>query len=698
MTDADFTLPSLNPFLKLYTAPPVDGVPAWTLHHAPSNAYYRISWAEFECISRMARCRTAHELCAAVNAETTLRVDISDITALCAFLAQNGLIAGGAGAIPKSVPLWKRIMHGYLFFTIPLVRPERFLKASLPYVRLFLGRRFFMGMMLLLAVAAVMTMQRADEFLHTFAGFVSVEGIIFAALALAGVKAIHEMAHAYVAVREGVPVPHMGIAVMVLYPVLYTETTGGWRVTTRHGRMAIGLAGIMAELCVAAVALLLWNVAPAGSMAQALCFIVTAVALVSSLLVNLNPLMRFDGYYLLSDLMGIENLQARACAFARWWLRRLLFGWGDDAPEHLAPDKVRFLTVFGLALLVYRFLLFVGIALLVYHVFFKPLGLFLMLLELWWFIGLPVWGELRIWAARRKEILLGARGRMTLLAGFMIFLLMLMPVNMTVKMPAVIHARDYAAVHVPVAARVDEWHITEGSAVHAGQVLARLSSVPLERDREMARSRLEALESMARRAGTNAALLREQYAGIEQQIVAARASVAALDEQAQALVITAPFDGVARDVLQDVVIGQTVSPRDILMRIVGAGVAVTAYVTENDLPRMKVGGTARFRPDFDPGAEMDVTVAQIAPAAGDVIDWPELASDFGGSLAARRDAQSAVIKPMASYYRVELTTDLQATPARVMRGQVLANASAISPLQRFIKSLAGVIVRESGLN
>ena len=91
-------------------------------------------------------------------------------------------------------------------------------------------------------------------------------------------------------------------------------------------------------------------------------------------------------------------------------------------------------------------------------------------------------------------------------------------------------------------------------------------------------------------------------------------------------------------------------------------------------------------------------VAEIAPAAGEQIDWPELASDFGGALAARRDSDTGEIKPLASYYRVELSADQIGAPRRIVRGQVLVNAPPVSPLWRFIKRLAGMAVRESGLN
>ena len=100
-----------------------------------------------------------------------------------------------------------------------------------------------------------------------------------------------------------------------------------------------------------------------------------------TLVVNLNPLMRFDGYYLFSDYLGIKNLQERAFAMARWKLRSTLFGLELPAPEQLRAKTVRTLVIFAWATWIYRFFLFLAIALLVYYFFFKLAGLLLMLIE-----------------------------------------------------------------------------------------------------------------------------------------------------------------------------------------------------------------------------------------------------------------------------------------------------------------------------
>lgn len=321
--------------------------------------------------------------------------------------------------------------------------------------------------------------------------------MILGLIVLGFVKVVHEFAHAYTAIKYNIPVPHMGVADYRDVPVLYTETTGGWQLSSRRERFHIGIAGITAELCLAAIFLILWNIMPAGSLAQSICFTVVTISLVGSLLVNLNPLMRFDGYYMLGDLLGLENLQHRACNFARWKIRKTLFALPDDPPEYLPLKTEKFLTYFGLTLLVYRFFLFAGISVLVYHLFFKPLGLILMLVEIIWFIALPVWSELKIWFARRHEILKTPRARVIAVLAASLAIILALPLQRTVYIPAVLHAGQYSAVFPYTASHIDEILVAEGQAVHKGDTLLRLSSFELDKKIAVARQKVEKLEVLS---------------------------------------------------------------------------------------------------------------------------------------------------------------------------------------------------------
>ena len=132
----------------------------------------------------------------------------------------------------------------------------------------------------------------------------TLEGAVAFAICLAVAKVMHEFGHAFAAVRFGCRVSAMGVAFMIMAPVLYTDVSDTWRLTARQ-RIVVDAAGVAVDFGVACVALFLWAFFPEGVL-KSVCFVMATTGLVLSLGINLNPLMRFDGYHLLSDLLGIE--------------------------------------------------------------------------------------------------------------------------------------------------------------------------------------------------------------------------------------------------------------------------------------------------------------------------------------------------------------------------------------------------------
>jgi putative peptide zinc metalloprotease protein len=706
----NFDLPRLNPLLRLYQAPQSgEGVPSWTIHDPLSNSYYRIGWAEFECLARFSLVKDVQSLKAKIENETTLQVDINDIKELVKFLSERGLLALQDQKIDsnnkKKTSFLKRVLHGYLFFSMPLVNPEKFLKQTLPFVKPLMSRTFIYSMLGILIIGIFMTLQRADEFFHTFTGLMSWEGIVTTMMVFGGIKIIHELSHAYTAIRYGVPVPHMGVAMIVMYPVLYTEVTGSLRLASKKERFYIGVAGIAGELYLATLFLLLWNYVPYGSAWQGIAFSVVAISMVGSLLINLNPLMRFDGYYLLSDYLGIENLHTRACAFAQWKIRQVLFALNDPPPEYFTASRQNFLVIFGMALLLYRLLLYFGIAVLVYHVFFKPLGFVMMMVELIWFIALPVYREMSVWYSRRAEIVSSLWGKCTLGVMLVGCFMLIIPVQQVAVIPAVMHAQSYRDFYPSAPAQLTEIYVQEGQTVHKGDVLARLESAELMHNKRQAQQKLANLQAQKRRGQAQISYTDQgNPSSVDEEIAAAQVSLDGIEKQIESLWMRAPFDGTIRDLAVNLYAGQYVKKRDVLFRLVQPNqITFTGYFNEGDLGDLQGGDDAVFYPDNDAFVSIPVRLDTYDEIASHVLPWPALSSVHGGPVPTQRNPEDGdSYTPLTGLYAalfmpVEAAANINGLQ-NVQTGRIRVVKPSGSMAAKWLKKAAMLIWEEGSLN
>ncbi|EON11586.1 HlyD family efflux transporter periplasmic adaptor subunit [Pandoraea sp. SD6-2] len=700
-------LPQLRQELTLSPgASTPDGAPTWMLHDPAANRFFQIGWPAFELLARWPL-DDMHAIVDSVNRETTLTVSLDDLEALVRMLRhQNLLVSAGASGTARleqhkaaqqtSRAMW--LLKHYLMIRIPLWHPMPFLRAAERYVH-FAFRPVSWAIVALVALTGlILVSRRWDEFVHTFHGYSDWRGLIGVGIALGFAKILHEFAHAFTAQRHGCRVPTMGVALLVMLPVLYTDTTEAWKVPARRDRLWIGAAGMLSELALAAFATLAWSLLPDGPL-RAGAFMLATTTWVATLAINASPFMRFDGYFLLSDWLDMPNLHDRAFALGRWWLRERLFGFGDPQPEPCRASRRRFLIAFSFATWLYRVVVFVSIAFVVYHAFFKLLGMLLFCVEFGWFIVRPVWQEARATWARRDELRWCRETRRTAILAAVLLGIFVLPWHAGVSAPAVLAPQRaqglYTIAPGYVADKPTPAH--DGQRVRAGEMLAVLVSPDLEAQLAAAMAN-EALLHWEVDQQSFDERLQKQGTALAHRWEAAKQAVVGLQAQIAQLTITAPFDGTVQT-NDDAQVAGTWLPRGerIYDLIAPGAVKGDAYVGEDDVARLEAGQSATFVGSLPESRARRCVIDAIDKVNVATLDAPSVASTYGGPIPAEQNAKTHALVPLAATWQVRFGQCSGGMGlGREITGTVHLGAGRQSFAGEGIRFVAAVLQREVG--
>lgn len=463
---------------------------------------------------------------------------------------------------------------------IPLWDPDPFLNRTWPAVAWLFGPVGIILWLLALVPALVIGAMHWNELTGSLSDRVlTADNLVMLLVVYPAIKLLHEMGHAY-AVKSGDGEVHeMGVMLLVLAPIPYVDATASGAFRSKWRRAFVGAAGMMVELFLASLAVVVWVLVEPGLVRSA-AYNVIFVAGMSTLVFNGNPLLRYDAYYILADLIEIPNLAQRANQYWQWLAKRHLFGARELERPQGTPGERRWFLFYGPASFVYRSFVMIAISLFIAGEFF--------------FIGvvLAIWGAITMFvlplAKGLKYVLSNGeiqrqrhRAMLVTFGGLALFLLFALVVPMPLRTHAegVVWVPENAEVRARGNGFVERLMVAPDALVKEGDVLLVTRDPALDADAVQRGERVRQLEVQY---ASQMFEERLQAAVVAEDLARERVGLARTEERLGDLLLTAGVSGRLRLPRADDLPDRYVKKGELLGYVLAAPPRVVRAVVSQD--------------------------------------------------------------------------------------------------------------------
>lgn len=569
---------------------------------------------------------------------------------------------------------WKKVWQfvaNILYIKIPVVDPEKLLTGMYPYFRWLYTSWFIafsLGTMLAALTLVASQYQTFSARLPDFQSFFNWRTIVYFWCSLAIIKIIHEFGHGLTAKHFGGEVHEMGMLFLVLTPALYCDVTDCWLLPSKWKRIWISAAGIYVECFLASLATFLWWNTEQGLL-NSLCLATMFICSVNTILFNANPLLRYDGYYVMSDWLEIPNLRIKSTQFFAYLFQEKVLGLEIPVQSYMPRSRRSLFVAYAICSYLYRWVVTFSILFFLSQ-FLKPYklqsisymiagGSLVPLLLMPLYQGLKFIRQ----PGRMRKV---KKARAAAFAGVIVALvtgILLIPTPLRVQGTLVLTAAKPAEVYAEVPGRLVTLDVADGEYVKAGALIATLSNPEKQIEYEQLHEQQVSNYVKALWYGflsDNDSRAKERQARqMEQQLEPALSKIS---EQIGKLTLVAPRDGQVMGVPDKQTIGQHLKPGkpfvevgdprklEAHMILDQSDINLIQSMEERNKPTawMKIYGTSE--------TTWKSYVSEVALRNSDEIK-PELATPNGGEIATKQDEKTGQAKPLTAVYEVIIPVD-----------------------------------------
>ncbi len=614
-----------------------------------TGSFFSLGAVEYRFLQLLDGTRSVAEVVGRLSVEAGADA-LSEQTAvsLVRVLAESHLLeGGGTGHVERVREEVNRkqdgsqlLQHGksLLFWRIPLGNPDRFLDRVAPWLGWLVSFKFFLVWCVVIIAGAVSVGRNWSRFRDETAGMFEVGNLFILAAIWVVLKVFHEGWHALVCKHFGGSVPEVGVMMlMFVTPLGYVNASSATRFASKWKRIFVSAAGIYGEFFVAGLAAIIWAQLDPGLLSRGLHEAIV-ISSVTTLLFNANPLMRFDGYYILADLCGVRNLYPKAQRSASFWFRRWFLG--ADPSRHPLPDRDRrtWITLYGIAAFFWRILVLVGILSLISHRWSGAGLMIAVVVAIATVVSIYQGSQKYFRQCARSEGVSRLRFATRLTLGLVVLAALLAFVRITpsVRVPAVVAWLSDGEVRVECPGFLEQLVVKNGDQVRAGDTLATIRNPDEEARLNQLRLDLRRTQILA-----NQYLQSEEiaaYQAEQRQIAALEVKLQEVEHYLGTLVLKAVCDGVVYGHNFANLEGTYVEKGQLICTVgrSDAKRLIMAVSLENaDLVQGREGSSVMFQARGRIG-RMPADLSRVNPHASTRIPHFGLIAPAGGPLVARR--------------------------------------------------------------
>jgi putative peptide zinc metalloprotease protein len=655
----EMVLPRVRSDLR-FTPVHAEGNPYYVIEDRARNRYFRIGVEEYLFISRLNQTRNLDDLLAAIERSSSCELSKEQAGTILNWLAASQLLqqqdeeqlvkALGQQAAQREVERISKI--NLVLLKLPCFNPDPFLNWSFRYLRGFTGRLYQFCWLIILIWATGTLCYRWQPFVQQAAGFFSLANLVLIWGIWFALKAIHELSHALVCKRYGGHVYEAGLLLILFIPLTYVNATSSWAFDSRWKRMHVAVAGMQAELFAASIALLVWAAHPESSIG-AIARNTAIIAGVSSILFNANPLMRFDGYYILSDLIAVPNLytmgmrHVRNC-FSQWFL-------GISGPAIVGDSP--FVRMYGWGVWFWR--LFILFSLVYLATFLAGgLGIFIAIGAVAVWLGLPLHifrKKIPAYREKNPEMVRHFIKRLSITALCAIVVISCIGWKKRIHIPGVVEYEEQYVVRTGVPGFVDKIYVSEGDHVEQHAPLLLLVNENIVHRQKDLQNEYAQVEIEMRQAHCESELA--QYQVLQERAKTLEENLTAIEEDIASLTVRSPGEGMVLAPGLDEISGIFIPKGTEIAWVVSPDQKqIVATALQEDIETFSQVEDLEMEIDMNaPGIPLFFgRLQEISPTMSTRLIHPALGAVNGGPLDVRQLAVAADSNELEQHYRLEL--------------------------------------------